>query len=476
MRDAVRPLLLYGFAELERRFGAPLALSHSYAALLAACALRGVNLRPKQATHFEEDLQSFREMFECVPALTERTFLDRSAELNGTRTNKAIMDALYRVLKDRYTGLTAVGIGVVCALLDQVDLAALNKLPAPPGASQVSEEERRLSLLDLWIYDAVQTGALFLPTTPSEWLDAQSEAKIKRTKASFPSFVQDLVGTRWFNANLRSNASNPTPWAGFLTKTFSAFNTANGFVLRAAKLQIVAEGVQWRRCEICTTAQPHNPLADCRCRVRVGQRFCRGTTSPLDPASDPVFRSRKVHFRRQLERLAAEPGYAPHPYVAAEHSAALNDSSNSAAVAWAEWHELRFQDLDVEGPEGKREGPIDVLSCTTTMEVGIDIGSLTAVALRNVPPGRANYQQRAGRAGRRGSALSTVVTFCGADSHDQQFYSSPAAMVSGPVPDPVLNLDNVEIVRRHCFALLMSMFQMHAIQDPDDGAVTANVF
>ena len=175
--------------------------------------------------------------------------------------------------------------------------------------------------------------------------------------------------------------------------------------------------------------------------------------------------------------MGCEPGYAPHPYVAAEHSAALNDNIDQNAVARAEWHELRFQDLDVEGPEGTRQGPIDVLSCTTTMEVGIDIGSLTAVALRNVPPGRANYQQRAGRAGRRGSALATVVTYCGADSHDQAFYSDPAGMVSGSVPSPLLNLDNIEIVRRHCFAMLMSLFQQYAIPDLDDERKgSANVF
>lgn len=476
MRDAVRPLILDGLAELERRFGAPVTLVHSYAALLTGCALRGVTLRPAQAPHFEEDLQLFNELLGSVPAVTEKALFERSAELNTQRTNKALMLALYPVLKDPHTGLSALGLGAIHPLLDQADLAALNKLPAPPGPAGMSEEQRRLALLDLWVYDAVLSHALFLPTTPSDWLDAPTGAKINRTKATFPSFVQDLVGTKWFNANLKSSAASPTPWANFLIKTFGTSPTANGFILRAAKLRVATEGVQWRRCDTCTTAQPYNPLAGDRCRVRLGQRACGGTTRPLDPSRDPVFRSRKGHFRRHTERLEVEPGYAPHPYVAAEHSAALNDSSNSAAVARAEWHELRFQDLDLEGPEGRKDGPIDVLSCTTTMEVGIDIGSLTAVALRNVPPGRANYQQRAGRAGRRGSALSTVVTYCGADSHDQEFYSSPAAMVSGPVPDPALNLDNLEIVKRHCFALVMSMFQMDAIADPHDDSVSANVF
>jgi len=476
MRDAVRPLLLEGLRELERRFGDPVTLDHSYAALLTGCVINGVTLRPAQAPHFEEDLALFRDLLESSPPATEREIRSRSAELNTHRTNKALMLALYPVLKDPHTGLSALGLATIRASLDATDLRELEALPAPPEPAHLSEDERRWALLDLWLNNAVLSHAVYLPTTPSEWLDATTGAKIKRTKATFPTFVKDLVGTKWFNAHLRARAGAPSGWGKFLSKAFGANETANGFILRASKLRVVSEDVEWRRCDTCTTAQPSNPLAADRCRVRPGRRVCAGTTVLLAPDVDPVFRSRKGHFRRHVERLAAEPDHAPHPYVAAEHSAALNDSSNSGAVARAEWHELRFQDLDVEGPEGRRDGPIDVLSCTTTMEVGIDIGSLTAVALRNVPPGRANYQQRAGRAGRRGSALSTVVTYCGADSHNQEFYSHPAAMVSGPVPDPALNLDNLEIVRRHCFALVMSMFQMAAIADPSDDSVSSNVF
>src|SRR5690606_13305289 len=128
--------------------------------------------------------------------------------------------------------------------------------------------------------------------------DATTGAKIKRTKATFPTFVKELVGTKWFNANLRARAGAPSEWGKFLSKVFGANETTNGFILRASKLRVVSDEIEWRRCDTCTTAQPFNPLAGDRCRVRPGRGICAGTTSALDPASDAVFRSRKGHFRR----------------------------------------------------------------------------------------------------------------------------------------------------------------------------------
>lgn len=161
---------------------------------------------------------------------------------------------------------------------------------------------------------------------------------------------------------------------------------------------------------------------------------CPGTLHPFTP---PAPEEDDDHYRRLYRSL--------NPVVlrAQEHTA-----------QWSTEEAARIQEDFVEGR-------VNMLSCSTTFELGVDVGELQAVLLRNMPPTTANYVQRAGRAGRRTDSAALVVTHAQRRSHDLFRYQEPEQMIAGQVRAPYVPLANERIARRHAHSVALAAFFRH---------------
>ena len=160
---------------------------------------------------------------------------------------------------------------------------------------------------------------------------------------------------------------------------------------------------------------------------------CTGTLKSMSMSDRNRFETENHYIRRYCD-------HPPQAAIAREHSAMIG-------TVMREQIEDRF-----------RDGRLNLLSCTTTMEMGVDLGDLEAVICANVPPSIANYQQRAGRAGRRAQAAPVALTVARNGNYDQEQFREFNDYLSRNAGVPYVALDNPDFFRRHQVSVILSAF------------------
>jgi len=441
LRDTVRTLLPVGFQILanDPQFGSVLVLDNAFLAVVIAAHRFGVRVRPELAAG------EIIPRIDSVPTgqVPSGSELIR---LMNTPCPANLMRAIGDVLADKGLGLEPLA---VASVRESSRLTPrITPLPDLPGVAE--DASSKLAVVRAWLRCWQRSPGIWFSAMPPSWWTIE----VRSHRGVFQDMDHVLI-TR------QAKQTFTKIWLPRLLADLTQRSDDGGTRLLAANLTLEIGGA-WRRCPICKSVhRPIEPLNVCiDCEAPGVEDF--------DPTTDPVFMARRGFYRDPVAHALTSDEPMIMSLIAAEHTAQLNAAQPEDAFSQAENHEIRFQDIDIAWRDtDPREPAIDVLSSTTTMEVGIDIGELSGVALRNMPPARANYQQRSGRAGRRANAVATVVAFGSADSHDDHYFTTPDEMIRGSVTDPRLTLENADIARRHLRAYLLQRYHEARIPDMD---------
>jgi ATP-dependent helicase YprA (DUF1998 family)/Zn finger protein HypA/HybF involved in hydrogenase expression len=417
------------------------AMELLYAGVVHLCAARGYDLFPAA------DEVEFHNHLSQVKGKT----LDQAimmANRGWLRSTRSFAQAIFSELTDRYYSLPSLGLATV----EEDPDAAFMVFDDFPDVGLDKDAQR--VLFRAWIRQHLERRS-FRPdgaeirelgegwTSPNGINGARMDQILPNRFDKYLSLVlsddADAVTkvSQWFQHVVRD-------------KGLLHFESDLYFLqLQGLSLNLRLENA-WLRCHDCGRIHPE-ALAD----------SCPACLGKVIEADADYLDARTGFYRRQVLRAFDERTLEPFGLSAAEHSAQLTGQSDDSAFNKVEEYELRFQDVPLDN-----QPPIDVLSCTTTMEVGIDIGALSGVALRNVPPHVANYQQRAGRAGRRGRSIASVITYAHGTSHDAHFFDHPEEIISGQVRAPIVYVENQQVLARHIHAYLIQRF-FHERVPPD---------
>ncbi|MBX4883838.1 DEAD/DEAH box helicase [Rhizobium bangladeshense] len=227
-------------------------------------------------------------------------------------------------------------------------------------------------------------------------------------------------------------------------------------------------GKAWR-CERCGRVHLHEGFGKC---TRCGETLTRPEDLMASVIADGNFLGRRV--KRSVE--ADEPLFR----LKCEE---LTGQTSDPAERLQQFKGVFVKDDEESEPDFKWRklfDTVDLLSVTTTMEVGVDIGSLQAVYQGNMPPQRFNYQQRVGRAGRRGQAFSTVLTVCRSKSHDIHYFHNPIEITGSAPPPPFITTELADIpsrlLRKFWLVEAFKVLRTKAGQDwPGDNMVPGDI-
>jgi ATP-dependent helicase YprA (DUF1998 family) len=232
---------------------------------------------------------------------------------------------------------------------------------------------------------------------------------------------------QYLSAVAQQQGLAPAPFAADVLGYLTAAGVLNQHVLVVQNLCLMRAGALFFECPQCRRIHQHlagGVCTDCQTLLGAGQPVAAAQLesdyySYLATQAGPI-------FRLNCEELTGQTS--------------KSDGRKRQRL---------FQDICLPPPtEICLSDAVDLLSVTTTMEAGVDIGTLLAVMMANMPPMRFNYQQRVGRAGRRGSGLSVALTLCRGRSHDDYYFQRPDRITSDPPPQPYVDMRREAILQR----------------------------